>query len=360
MTGTVIRFTGPPLPSWVTDSSCSNAIVEYPKTKMADEPTEGTDPVLLTFLQATDDRESQGLLTDLLTRHAQPVSQGIIRRKLHDSRQALDAEDIYGEIRLRLLRQLRHIKENPSERLIHDFRRYVAAITYHAWEEYLRGRYPRRAHLKNRIRYLLTRRGGFALWRNDNNEWICGLSHWREKTAAIVPGARKGALDRLLWSIFETMGRPIELDRLVSMAAESLGLREIASQEDLDQRVAKRPWESSPGARMNKVEQRLYLAGLWEQIRQLPVRQRTAVLLNLKDSGGRSAIELFHLLGISTVREIAAVLQMSALEFARLWNQLPLEDKRIAELLGVTRQQVINLRKAARERLRRWATSHES
>jgi hypothetical protein len=36
-----------------------------------------------------------------------------------------------------------------------------------------------------------------------------------------------------------------------------------------------------------------------------------------------------------------------------LWDQLPLDDLSIAARLGVTRQQVINLRKAARARLAR-------
>jgi hypothetical protein len=44
---------------------------------------------------------------------------------------------------------------------------------------------------------------------------------------------------------------------------------------------------------------------------------------------------------------------LGAEEFANLWNELPLEDASIASLLGVTRQQVINLRKSARERLTR-------
>jgi hypothetical protein len=39
--------------------------------------------------------------------------------------------------------------------------------------------------------------------------------------------------------------------------------------------------------------------------------------------------------------------------FAGLWSRLPLDDASIAELLNITRQQVINLRKCARERLAR-------
>jgi hypothetical protein len=44
---------------------------------------------------------------------------------------------------------------------------------------------------------------------------------------------------------------------------------------------------------------------------------------------------------------------MTKEEFAEIWNHLPLDDNRIAEILNLTRQQVINLRKSARERLAR-------
>jgi hypothetical protein len=36
-----------------------------------------------------------------------------------------------------------------------------------------------------------------------------------------------------------------------------------------------------------------------------------------------------------------------------LWDELPLDDLKIAARLGMTRQQVINLRKSARARLAR-------
>ena len=54
--------------------------------------------------------------------------------------------------------------------------------------------------------------------------------------------------------------------------------------------------------------------------------------------------------GIS-LRQLAEVLQISVESFAAVWNDLPLEDAKIAELLGLTRQQVINARKSGRERL---------
>ena len=86
---------------------------------------------------------------------------------------------------------------------------------------------------------------------------------------------------------------------------------------------------------------------------QLPLNQRSALLLNLKDASGFGCITLFPATGIATVRQLAGVLQISVESFAQVWNDLPLEDSKIAELLGLTRQQVINARKSGRERLAR-------
>lgn len=106
------------------------------------------------------------------------------------------------------------------------------------------------------------------------------------------------------------------------------------------------------------LERRTYLALLWEEIRQLPPRQAAALILNLRDGQGRNAVALLPLTGIATLREIARTLDMPAERFAGIWNRLPLEDLAIAESLGITRQQVINLRKSARERLARRMRLH--
>jgi len=53
------------------------------------------------------------------------------------------------------------------------------------------------------------------------------------------------------------------------------------------------------------------------------------------------------------MNQIAEVLEMLPEKFAELWNDLPIDDAAIAQRLGITRQQVINLRKSARERLGR-------
>jgi len=102
-----------------------------------------------------------------------------------------------------------------------------------------------------------------------------------------------------------------------------------------------------------RVEKKFFLQRLWDELQQLPLNQRIALLLNLKDASGFGAITLFPATGIATVRQLAAALEISADELAKMWNDLPFEDSRIAELTGLTRQQVINTRKSGRERLAR-------
>ena len=85
----------------------------------------------------------------------------------------------------------------------------------------------------------------------------------------------------------------------------------------------------------------------------LPLRQRIALLLSLRDSEGSSVLYLFPMTGVTSILEIAKSLDIPAEDFADLWSKLPLEDNGIAERLGIARQQVINLRRSARERLAR-------
>jgi hypothetical protein len=66
-----------------------------------------------------------------------------------------------------------------------------------------------------------------------------------------------------------------------------------------------------------------------------------------------TAVALFITTGIAGIRAIAEMLSVPAEEFAAMWGKLPLDDLAIAQRLGVTRQQVINLRQAGRKRLGR-------
>jgi hypothetical protein len=91
----------------------------------------------------------------------------------------------------------------------------------------------------------------------------------------------------------------------------------------------------------------------WREIAALPLQQRQALLLQAQIDEGDSIAHLLIDGHVANMREIVALTDGATSE--ALWHRLPLRDLEVAALLGKTRQQVINLRKSARERLRRRA-----
>ena len=155
-------------------------------------------------------------------------------------------------------------------------------------------------------------------------------------------------------AILNHVGGPIDFDELVNAIATIQGISDqpiesLAEDEDAASLMPATP-EPDQAWRMEK---RMFLQRLWEELQQLPLNQRSALLLNLKDPSGFGCITLFPATGVASVRQLAAALDISPEKFAEVWNELPLEDAKIAELLGLTRQQVINARKSGRERLAR-------
>ena len=341
------------------------------------KPEQQSDAILLPFLQAGDDPTSSNAVEELICQFAQPIIGDIIRNKLRVGYSAdrdltdEEAADLISDVTLKLVGRLRELKSDPSARAIKNFRGYVAVTSYHACDEYLRKKYPKRYSLKNQLRYVLTHREGFAVWGNDAGVLSCGLAGWKnQKHLMRQPGLRE-LLDAqtlltdsgsaklippdLLAAIFNRNGGPLELDDLVSLVADLIQIKDDPSQStSIDNDTgAYSDLTYSPEKLESRMDQRRQLEKLWTEICELPPRQRVALLLSLRDVNGRGVLTLLPLIGIASVRQIAATLTMSADRLAILWNQLPVEDAIIAGSLGVTRQQVINLRKCARARLLR-------
>ncbi|MGA9773924.1 MAG: hypothetical protein WBV94_33140 [Blastocatellia bacterium] len=332
------------------------------------------DSLLEPLLLETSDEQADELLSGLITAHAEPVIKGIIRYKLHLSSYKVDAraeaDDIYHEALVQLLAELRQLRKQPDDHPITDVRGMAAVIAHRTCSRWMRRQFPERHALKNRLHYLLTRQRGFALWQDEGGKMVAGFAVWQgQKKAAgaaqlgglsdaegirLLKGGRQQELGNALAAIFDHLGSPIEFNELVSVLAELLGIRDqpIESLTENEDAVAFQAaaGESDPAW---QVEKRIFLQRLWEELQLLPLNQRTALLLNLKDADGRGCIALFPATGIATLRQLADALEISADRFAELWNELPLEDARIAELTGLTRQQVINARKSGRERLTR-------
>ena len=323
------------------------------------------DPLLEPLLAETAAAPADDVLLQLINSHAEPVIKGVIRYKLRlsasNASQQAEADDIGQEALVQLLAQLRQFRRTPDEHPISDFRGMAAVIAHRTCYRWMRRQFPERHALKNRLHYLLTRQRGLALWPDANGKSIAGFAAWREQNRPMLrqaPGdvqlASRNDLPDVVARILNRAGAPMEFDELVSTVATLLGIRDqpLESLPEEEDAASVLPTDQPDPAW--HIEKRIFLQRLWEELRQLPVNQRAALLLNLKDpSSGAGCITLFPITGIASVRQLAAALEISAEEFAGIWNELPLEDARIAELLGITRQQVINARKSGRERLGR-------
>ena len=335
------------------------------------------DQLLLAFIEATDEEQADRCLTSLIFDHAVPIVKEILasnlRFHLNNSSTAStqDASDLFNDIIANLLSRLRYIRSARPQGAIADFRGYIAATAYNACNLYLRQKYPRRSRLKNRLRYLLSHDEAFALWTNDASGLSSGFAKWRNNTATTPQrllekirqdpvewmqtaglsgvGTNRAQLSSLLRALFESCGAPIKLDELVNIVAEICREKDHPD-EPLDTVMNL----AAPRLDFETIlEQQHLLALLWKEVCQLPRRQRVALLLNFRDPQGRDLLSLMPYTRTATITQIAEAVEIPLAVFLPLWNKLPLDDATIAALLDATRQQVINLRKCARERLDR-------
>jgi hypothetical protein len=308
---------------------------------MADRGAEGglalsvtADDRVAALRHTSDAKLREQLLAELLTVDAPPVIDGALNRR-YASIDRGDRDDLRAQVLVQLLRRLARTSE--LEKPIERFDDYVAIVTYHVVDDYVRTRNPRGAFAANRIRYMLRHDPRFAAW-ESGGETVCGLAEWtgrppvRGGGQAILPVLNAAALERF----FTETGAPVPLRALIADAIP----------------ISHAPAAEQPSA-FDSVSVRQLLGKLWTEILELPQPQRLALLLNLRDGPASAALPELVRAGVADAGAIAAALGWDAGELAARWHELPFEDDRIAALLGVTRQQVINLRKAARARLAR-------
>lgn len=336
------------------------------------------DPALEPLLLLADDELASDLLSHLITSHAEPIIKEIIRHKLHlnpnQGAWQADASDIRQEAIVQLVAALQRLRERPDAHPIGDLRGLAAVIAHRACSQWMRRQSPERHSFKNRLYYLLTRQRGFALWRNKSNKMVAGFAAWQgregaetdrrleqlpnEETLAVqirlLKAGRRADWGSALAAVFDYLGGPIEFDKLVTALAALLQIadRPIESTDQVRGIDGFNASGGKPDAAL-QVEQRVFLQMLWEEVRRLPLNQRAALLLNLRDHQGEGCIALFPATGIASFRQMAEALDMDAEKLAEIWNELPFDDARIADLLQLTRQQVINARLSARRRLER-------
>jgi hypothetical protein len=255
------------------------------------------------------------------------------------------------------------LRSRRGDGTIENYRSYVQQAAANACRAWLRKQHPLRARLRNKVRYVVSHHPRLAVWHDDELGLVCGRPEWRgravppsgDRFAEAIRGrlASGSSFVELLVSLVDSLAAPCRLETLVTLVADVQGLdeRPRAAREGATVDVDAVP--DLAASNETRLEHRTFLHHLWREIESLPPRQRAALLLNLRDEDGRSMIALFPEGGIASRAAIAATLGLSAPELDRLWPELPRDDAWIAEHLGITRRQVINLRKCARERLAR-------
>lgn len=343
-----------------------------------------SDPLLLSFLQTDDEEESQHYLALITNTYARPIVKNIVGCKLgvfldlHGSTyRHQDAEDLYNEVLLHVITRLRHLKAHKGT-TITRFQDYVAVVAYHACHRYWNSqKHPQRKHIEGRLRNLLNRDKELALWHCMGREWLCGFAVWRQKGVTyilteqyrqLLSAPRDFIKDthaaigftfelnvELLTEIFTKVGVPLRVHDLAQIVADLYRAPHRVAYVKIEERAFEEHGITlrSKTDLAATIEERSYLRYIWKEICDLPLSQRTVLLLNLKDPHGTNLMALLPMTGIATVSEIAVLLSISIEEFADLWMKMPLDDEMIAQRLSLTRQQVINQRKAARRRLLR-------
>jgi len=332
-----------------------------------------SDDILAAFLDAKSQSISKELLCAIIDEHADPIITKILKSKLRVSlnergtQQNQDALEIAGDLRATIISILRALKENPTRRPIVSFQDFVAIKTYSACADYFREKHPQRWRLKSLLRRRLRQNPRFALWQAEDKRWYASFSGRQENgseaeepdASASVSQPTDGKLsdaqiksDEFLGVLFERSGGPIGFDEVVRIAAEAWHIHDPPT-ESIDTGCSERDHQfTSSELRVDlALEQRLFFEQVWREVCQLPVLQRAALLLNLRGSTDGGVISFLPFLGVASKEELARLLEMPYEDFQKLWSELPLDDSRIAQMFGITRQQVINLRKTARERL---------
>ena len=345
---------------------------------MIDQPGAPGADLLSNFIFTADGHESEAALAELFSSLIEPKISSILRQKMNvslsgndDSLNNQDALDLAAEVKTRLLPVLHRIRQssNSNGRGIESLDAYIRTVVLNTYRQFLHEKYPRRLRLKNKIRYVVNNSSEYAFWPDGDGRYVCGAAAWEKSQAHrpsfdddFVAGLRgsmggSGDIDNnkriiaLIGTIFRHAGTPISLDYLVSIVAYVLGLKDPVAVYDADETL--NAYAASAPDLEVQIEDKISLEHLWIEIRLMPVRHRTALLLNLRGEHDENVLAFLPVLRIASIRQIAEALEMETRELAEMWSRLPLDDNAIAKQLGLTRQQVINLRQSARMNLRR-------
>jgi hypothetical protein len=307
----------------------------------------------------------------LFARTISPLVWKIIVRQLGGAGCAYnqqDLEDVHAGVLLRLHERVLATESGDLEGLA-SLPDYAAVSAFNACSAFLMRLQPERTRLRYKVRYILRRDPHVAVWTGDAHTLLCGPRE-QEGSRVLAPpatvassvaeavldlGRATAALRAVLRQVLAECGA-CEMEALVSALFEAL---ELTESHQVPLEVADAP-SSVPDAEQlqARLENQEVLAYLWREVLELPANQRIALLMNLRDESGGDMVAALLSSGVASSAELARCLRADEPDLGATIAALPRDDRWIAERLGLTRQQVINLRKSARLRLSRRLRAH--
>ena len=348
-------------------------------SSFAPNGTLGTDQCLQAFLKAQNQEDAAGELARLMEMTTPLIISSLSHRR--GNTQPDDLEDAVSEARTHLLLRLQRLRDERSSRAelegsgatILDFGAYVVTVARTAAAQLHRRRHPARAMLLNRLQYLLenrTHQCGFSVWAGPGGETWTGFEAWAdahrfstqtgERLGRLLADARPIALEifgaggaesalplaEIVARLFRWLDEPIRLRDLSDAVAEWQGIHagrgEAPGIDSGDNEPFAALLPSKEPSPHDELRWKEYLRWLLQEASRLTLRQRSAFLLH------SSCLREMELLGLTGVRQAAALLEIPPERMVEHWAKLPLEDRLIGTILGVATQRVINLRKVAR------------
>lgn len=330
----------------------------------------GIDEQLLPYLNCTDNAQTQEHLQRLLEK-ARPIVYRIARSMRVGAVQSavlFDTQDIFGDVCVKLIQNLRAFKHDPLHHRISNFSGLVATTASTVFADLLRDKDRHRRSLYQKIRRLIAANSELAIWKDNNGSLVCGFAAWRSATVNAAPTPSQMKLDfqssqfgqanrpntaELILLVLNNAGRPIKFDEfvdLVNIAGAGVQIQTISI--DDEHYVQSSPLVSYQPDVIAGVDNQRLLNRLFAEIQTLRVEQRKSLLLNMTDAHGYG-IEWFIFTKIATEETLASLLEVSVDQFRKLLQDLPMSDAEIARELGLSQTKVMNIRRAVRERLER-------
>lgn len=289
------------------------------------------------------DEHADVALDDALFARATAVIDAVVRRRCRNWKLSADLpHEVRSEVLLRLMRRLRDVNSDPILRL----EDYVAGMTSRVIDDLIRTALPEWARLKHRVRYIVDHDDRFVVTVYADGRTLCSAP----ATPFGQRRVRNRAAERLARMMLELLPDSedeLTIDEIVNRIAERIGIIDPVHVEPGRLAMSR---ALAPDVTVESIQS---LGELWREICELPRRQRLALLLNARDAAGDSVMRLLIESGVVTACELALAVEVRESDLEPLIGRLPMMDIAIAESLQVTRQQVINLRSAARDRLAR-------